>query len=273
MLPIYRIGLTDKTLLFIIVLIYHMWRRHSIANKKAAGDAAKSKNYARVGKLLELAARQWGKDPSMNPQLDLMLQKARQYNLPKEVVEKAIKKWVGELDGDKLQEVMYEWYGPSWSAMYIKCIASNTNRSAANVRSILAKIWGSMAEPWAVSWQFSEKWVIIINWKILKEIKKWNEVQEVIPYDVWELENDLLELDIEDFQEEDGVCRVITSREAFVHVRKTLDTLSYSMTDADIQYVPQNEVNLSDDDFSAFEKIVEALGEDEDVDSVYHNVW
>jgi transcriptional/translational regulatory protein YebC/TACO1 len=75
-----------------------MGRRHSIANKKAAGDAEKSKNYAKVGKLLEIAARQGGKDPGMNPQLDLMLQKARQYNLPREVVDKAIKKGCGELE-------------------------------------------------------------------------------------------------------------------------------------------------------------------------------
>jgi transcriptional/translational regulatory protein YebC/TACO1 len=126
---------------------YFMGRRHSIANKKAAGDAEKSKNYARVGKLLEIAARQGGKDPTMNPQLDLMLQKARQYNLPREVVDKAIKKGCGELEGENLQEVMYEGYGPAGSALYIKCIASNTNRTASTVRAVLGKMGGTMAEP------------------------------------------------------------------------------------------------------------------------------
>ncbi len=250
-----------------------MWRWHSIANKKAAGDAEKSKNYAKVGKLLEIAARQWWKDPTMNPQLDLMLQKARQYNLPREVVEKAIKKGVGELDGEKIQEVMYEGYWPSWSALYIKCIASNTNRTASSVRSTLAKMWWAIAEPWAVSWQFSLKWVIIINGLLKTQIIKGNEVKEVIPYDTWKLEDDVMSLDIEDFQQEDGMCRVITSREAFIGVRKELDALGYSITDADLQYLPQNEITLSDADYEAFEKIVEALEEDEDVDSVYHNVW
>ena len=250
-----------------------MWRRHSIANKKAAGDAEKSKNYAKVGKLLEIAARQWWKDPGMNPQLDLMLQKARQYNLPREVVEKAIKKWAWELDGDNIQEVMYEWYGPSWSAMYIKCIASNTNRSSATVRSLLAKMWWSIAEPWAVSWQFSLKWVIIINGKQHNHIVKWNEVKDVIPYELPVLEENLLSLDIEDFEEENWMCRVITSREAFIWVRKELAILWYNITDADLQYLPQNEITLSDSDYEIFEKIVETLEEDEDVDSVYHNVW
>lgn len=249
-----------------------MWRRHSIANKKAAWDAQKSKNYARVGKLLEIAARQWGKDPSMNPQLDLMLQKARQYNLPKDVVEKAIKKWVGELDGEKLQEIMYEGYGPAWSAVYIKAITSNTNRSSANIRSTLAKMWWSIAEPGAVSWQFSLRGVIIINGTLDKKVVKWNDVVDVLPYDVSKLENDLLSLDIEDFQEEQWVCRVITSREAFIGVRKALDELWYSITDAEFQYLPQNEITLWDLDLATFERIVEALEEDEDVDSVYTNV-
>lgn len=249
-----------------------MGRRHSIANKKAAGDAAKSKNYAKVGKLLEIAARQWGKDPGMNPQLDLMLQKARQYNLPREVVDKAIKKRCGELEGENLQEVMYEGYGPAGSALYIKCIASNTNRTASTVRAVLGKMGWTMAEPGAVSRQFDQKGVIIINGKLDKKVVKGNDVVDVIPYATSQLEDDLMSLDIEDFQEEEGNCRVITSREAFIGVRKSLDTMNYSITDADIQYLPQNEISLSDEDFAAFEKIVEALEEDDDVDSVYTNV-
>lgn len=249
-----------------------MWRRHSIANKKAAGDAEKSKNYAKVGKLIEIAVRQWWKDATMNPQLELMLQKARQYNLPREVIDKAIKKWAGELEWENIQEVLYEGYGPSWSALYIKCIASNTNRTASNVRSILAKMGWSIAEPWSVSWQFSLKWVIIIDAKYRIQQIKWNDVRETYPYDLTELENDILSLDIEDYQEDAGMCRIITSREAFIEVRKELEKLSYNITDADLQYLPQNEVTLSDTDYAAFEEIVEALEADEDVDSVYHNV-
>lgn len=249
-----------------------MWRRHSIANKKAAGDAQKSKNYAKVGKLLEIAARQWGKDPGMNPQLDLMLQKARQYNLPREVVDKAIKKGCGELEGENLQEVMYEGYGPAGSALYIKCIASNTNRTASSVRSTLGKMGGTMAEPGAVSRQFDQKWVIIINGRLDKKVVKGNDVVDVIPYELSQLEDDLMSLDIEDFQEDGGNCRVITSREAFIGVKKALDAMNYSVTDADFQFLPQNEVTLSDSDLEAFEKIVEALEDDEDVDSVYTNV-
>jgi YebC/PmpR family DNA-binding regulatory protein len=223
-------------------------------------------------KQLEIAARQWWKDATMNPQLDLMLQKARQYNLPRDVVEKAIKKWAGELDWDNLQEVMYEWYWPSWSALYIKCIASNTNRTASNVRAILAKMWGAIAEPGAVSRQFSLKWVIIVNGIRHVQIVKWNEQVDINPYDIAKLEEDLLSLDIEDFEQEEWMCRILTSREAFISVRKAIEALWYNITDADLQYVPQNTLTLSDTDFNTFEQIVEALEEDEDVDSVYHNI-
>lgn len=249
-----------------------MGRRHSIAGKKAAGDAAKSKTYAKIWKLIEIAARNGWDDPTMNPALDMILQKARYNSLPKDVIDHAIKKGAGKLEWQELVQVMYEWYGPAWSAMYIKCITANTNRSAANVRSLLAKMWGTIAEPGAVSWQFDEKWVILIDGKLIVEMKKWNEVKEVVPYDAEKLSEQLLELAIDDFEEQEWMCRVITSRENFVQVRKDIEQLWYNITDADMQFLPQNEITLSDENYASFEKIIEALQDDEDVDSVYHNV-
>ena len=93
-----------------------------------------------------------------------------------------------------------------------------------------------------------------------------------MPYNVDELEEDLMSLDIEDFQEEAGQCRIIISFEAFVNVKKALDEKFYSIVDADIQYLPQNELVLSDEDLNAFQQLYDALEEDEDVDSIYHNV-
>ena len=249
-----------------------MGRRHSIAGKKAAGDAAKSQTYAKIGKLIEIAARNGGDDPTMNPALEMILQKARYNSLPKDVIDHAIKKWAGKLEWQELAQVMYEWYGPAGSAMYIKCITANTNRSAANIRSLLSKMGGNIAEPWAVSWQFSEKGVIIIDGKLLVGIKKWNEVKEVLPYDADKLSEELLELSIDDFQEQEWMCRVITTRENFIQVRKDIEKLWYNIADADIQYLPQNEITLSDEQYASFEKILEALQNDEDVDSIYHNV-
>ncbi len=93
-----------------------------------------------------------------------------------------------------------------------------------------------------------------------------------MPYDKNQLEEDLMNLDIEDFQEEDGTCRVITSFEAFTTVKKTLDEMGYNLTDADMQYLPQNELALDDENFNTFQQLYDSLEEDEDVDSIYHNV-
>lgn len=249
-----------------------MGRRHSIAGKKAAGDAAKSQTYAKIGKLIEIAARNGGADPTMNPSLEMVLQKARYNSLPKDVIDHAIKKWAWKLEWQELSEVMYEWYGPAGSALFIKCITANTNRSASTVRSTLAKLWWSIAEMGSVSWQFSEKGVIIIDGKLLVQIKKWNEVKEVVPYEKTALEEDLLGLDIDDFEEQENICRVVTSRENFIHVRKKVEELWYNISDADIQFLPQNTISLNDQNFATFERILEGLEADEDVNAVYHNV-
>ena len=208
----------------------------------------------------------------MNPALDLMLQKARYHSLPRDVIDKALKKGAGKIEGQELQEVHYEAYGPAGSALYIKAITSNTNRSASNIRALVVRMGGTMAEPGAVSRQFNQKGVIMINGKIKKEVVKGNDITSVIPYDLNELEDDLMSLDIEDFQEEAGQCRIVTSFEAFTTVKKALDEKWYSIADADLQYLPQNELTLSDEDLASFQQLYEALEEDEDVDSIYHNV-
>jgi len=159
----------------------------------------------------------------MNPALDLMLQKARYHSLPRDVIDKALKKGAGKIEGQELQEVHYEAYGPAGSALYIKAITSNTNRSASNIRALVVRMGGTMAEPGAVSRQFNQKGVIMINGKIKKEVVKGNDITSVIPYDLNELEDDLMSLDIEDFQEEAGQCRIVTSFEAFTTVKKALD--------------------------------------------------
>lgn len=115
-----------------------MWRRHSIAARKASWDAKKSQAYAKVGKIIQIAARKWA-DASMNPALELALSKAKQYNLPREVVEKAILKWSGQLEGEQLEEIFYEGYGPDGVALLIKALTSNTNRSASNIKQIMQK--------------------------------------------------------------------------------------------------------------------------------------
>ncbi len=247
---------------------------HNIRHKKAAQDAKKAKIYTKISKLIELAARQgWG-DPNLNPALEAALEKARYYSVPKDVIERAIKKWTGQLEWEQLEEIYYEWYAPWWVALYIKCITSNKNRTGANVRSILTKNGGSLWEPGSVSWQFKEKWVIYLSGKIEKVVEKWKEIEKISPINIEELEERLLELDIEDFEydRENNIVKIITPKESFANVKKILETENYKIEDANIEFVAENLIEVDPQTAEKVIKLIEALEEDDDVDTVYHNM-
>lgn len=248
-----------------------MGRWHSIAAKKASWDAAKSRIYSIIGKKIQIAAKN-GADPKMNPSLEMVLEKARYHGLPKDVIERAILKGSGQLEGEEMKEVVYEGYGPNGSALLIKTITSNTNRTSQTVRTALQKAGGSMAEIGAVAWQFKEQGVIVID-GILEIVEdKGRQLEKITPFNPEELELQLMELAIEDLSIEDGVAEVTTSKSDFITVRSQISELWYHIAEADIHYIADNQVSLSGEDLEVFEKIVDAINEDEDVDHLYHNV-
>ena len=248
-----------------------MGRWHSIAAKKASWDAAKSRIYSIIGKKIQIAAKN-GADPKMNPSLEMVLEKARYHGLTKDVIERAILKWSGQLEGEEMKEVVYEGYGPNGSALLIKTITSNTNRTSQTVRTALQKAGGSMAEIGAVAWQFKEQGVIVID-GILEIVEdKGRQLEKITPFNPEELELQLMELAIEDLSIEDGVAEVTTSKSDFITVRSQISELWYHIAEADIHYIADNQVSLSGEDLEIFEKIVDAINEDEDVDHLYHNV-
>lgn len=248
-----------------------MGRWHSIAAKKASGDAAKSRIYSIIGKKIQIAAKN-GADPKMNPGLEMILEKARYHGLPKDVVERAILKGSWQLEGEEMKEVMYEGYGPNGSALLIKTITSNTNRTSQTVRTALQKAGGSMAEIGAVAWQFKEQGLILIDGKVEIVEDKWRQIENVVPFDAEELEMQVMELPIEDVVIEAAIAEVYTSKADFINVRKTISELGYHVSEADIHFFAENQISLSWADQEIFEKILEAVNEDEDVDHVYHNV-
>lgn len=248
-----------------------MGRWHSIAAKKASWDAAKSRIYSIIGKKIQIAAKN-GADPKMNPSLEMVLEKARYHGLPKDVIERAILKGSGQLEGEEMKEVVYEGYGPNGSALLIKTITSNTNRTSQTVRTALQKAGGSMAEIGAVAWQFKEQGVIVID-GILEIVEdKGRQLEKITPFNPEELELQLMELAIEDLSIEDGVAEVTTSKSDFITVRSQISELWYHIAEADIHYIADNQVSLSGEDLEVFEKIVDAINEGEDVDHLYHNV-
>lgn len=248
-----------------------MGRRHSIAAKKASWDANKSRMYSIIGKKIQMAAKN-GADPKMNPWLEMILEKARYHWLPKDVVERAILKGSGQLEGEEMKEVFYEGYGPNGSALLIKTVTSNTNRTSQSVRTALQKSGGSMAEIGAVAWQFKEQGLILIDGKTQMVEDKGRQIEQITPFDTESLEMEMMELPIEDVIVEGTSAEVYTSKTEFITVRKAISDWGYHITEADIHFFAENPVTLAGEDKETFDRILETLENDEDVDQVYHNV-
>lgn len=248
-----------------------MWRRHSIAARKASGDAAKSKRYSILSKVIQIAAKKWA-DPKMNPSLDLALQKARYWWVPRDIIDRAILKWSWQLEWDDLQEILYEWYWPWWVALLIKTLTSNTNRTAQNIKLIMNKYWWTLWQPGSVSRQFTEKWVILTNWKKKIENIKWKDTESIIPINNEEFENEILETSANDFILEQWIAIIYTNKQDFSETKSQIENLNYNIQEADIQNIPNNEVNISDIEKESLMNLINALEDDEDVDQVYYNL-
>ncbi len=247
-----------------------MWKRHSIAAKKAAGDQEKARNYSKIGKIIQLAAKWWA-DPSMNPVLELALQKAKYYNLPRDVVDKAIKKWSWQLKGEDLKEIFYEWYWPGWVAVLVKTLTDNTNRTSANIRTIFFKYWWNLWEPGSVSWQFVQKWIFVIDGKFELINDKGKQTKNIISLDKNIAEEELMELDVEDIEYDDWNLIVIVDKLNFILIGEQLKSKNYNIVDSAIHYMPDNTISLWSEEKKQLEILLENLQNDEDVDSVFCN--
>ena len=241
-----------------------MWRRHSIAARKASGDAAKSRIYSIIWKKIQMAAKN-GADPKMNPALEMILEKARYNWLPRDVIDRAILKGSGQLEWEDMKEMIYEWYWPNGSAFLIKTITSNTNRTSSDIKTILTKWWWAMAEMWAVARQFQEKWLIVIDGLSEK-------LEKVTPFNDEEVEMAMMDLAITDVSVEDWVAEVYTTKQNFLTVKKEIEELWYHITEADLHYFADNTVTLEWHDLEVFTHLLDNLNDNDDVDHVYHNV-
>ena len=135
----------------------------TIKHKKGAADKKRGKLFAKLIKQVEVAARQGGGDPDSNPTLRTMFQKARDNSVPLDTIERAVKRGTGELEGVNYESITYEGYAPSGVALFIEVLTDNRNRSGSEIRSLLSKNGGSLAEPGAVAWQFERKGVIVLD--------------------------------------------------------------------------------------------------------------
>lgn len=229
----------------------------NIAVKKAKMDAAKGKIFTKVGREIAVAAKS-NPDPTTNSKLADAIAKAKAANMPNDNIKRCIAKAAGELSGNNYEELTYEGYGPAGSAVIIKTLTDNKNRTVDYIRTAMRKHGGSLGNAGCVSFTFSTMGIIIIE--------RTPELEEdtVMEY--------ALDAGADDFIVEDDAFEVHTSVAAFSAVRKYLEDKGLNFFEAQIEMVSQNKITLDGDELAKFQRLVDALEDLDDVQNVYHNV-
>jgi YebC/PmpR family DNA-binding regulatory protein len=228
----------------------------TIKRAKAATDAKKGAVFTKLGNLITVAVREKGSDSSINFSLRVAIDKARQANMPKENIERAIKRGTGELGGDQIEELIYEGIGPANSQFIIKCLTDNKNRSAATVRHSLSKYGGSLG---SVMWNFEKKGVI----RILKEeLKEFDD----------EFELKLIEAGAQDIKKEEEGVTIISDLKDLQSLINFFEAKEIKIENSDIEYIPKDEINLNEEEKDKINKFIEELEDNEDVSDYYTNV-
>ena len=229
----------------------------NIAAKKAKTDAAKGKIFTKVGREIAVAAKS-NPDPETNSKLADAIAKAKAVNMPNDNIKRCIAKASGELNSDNYEELTYEGYGPAGSAVIIKTLTDNKNRTVDYVRTAMRKHGGSLGNAGCVSFTFSNMGVIVIE--------RTPDLDEDVVMEY------ALDAGADDFVAEDDAFVVNTSVSAFSEVRKYLENKGLNFFEAQVEMVPQNKITLAGDDLVKFQKLVDALEDLDDVQNVYHNV-
>jgi len=230
---------------------------HSIRHKKGATDAKRGKIFSKLIKEIIVAARLGGGDPTGNPRLRTAVAAAKAENMPKDNIERAIKRGTGELDGLNYEETIYEGYGPGGVAVLVEVMTDNKNRAAADVRYIFSKRGGSLGEAGCVAWMFDKRGLIVFDQNQISE----DEILEVA-----------LDAGADDVVTTEDQFEVHTDLAAFESVKQAFDDRGLRYTMAEITMVPQNTVKL-DDESQAVQilKLMEAIEDSDDVQKVYAN--
>jgi YebC/PmpR family DNA-binding regulatory protein len=231
----------------------------NIKHKKARKDAARGKIFTKLGRELSVSVKEGGgPDPNTNTKLRDVIAKAKANNMPNDTIERSIKKAVGEGSMDNYEHIIYEGYGPQGSAIIVKALTDNRNRTAANVRNAFSKGNGNVGTTGCVSFMFEEKGQIIIS-----------KVSSNLDYD--ELMMFALEAGAEDLNEDDEYYEIQTRPEDFSQIRLIFEEEGIVMENAQVTMIPLNYVELTkSEDITKFEKILALLEDDDDVQDVYH---
>ncbi len=229
----------------------------NIKYKKAAEDAKRGKIFTKLIKEITIATRMGGKDPDANPRLRIAIDRARAANMPRDNIERAIKKGAGELGGAKFENVIYEGYAPAGVAVLVFANTDNKNRTASSIRSTFNKLGGNLGETGCVSWMFEQKGVISFDNSIDEE-------------ELMEKAIEAGALDIKE-NEEHSCYDVYTDPKDLYKVNSELEKQGLKSNDLFLDEIPKTKVGLSEEDKQKVRRLVEKLDELDDVDDVYTN--
>lgn len=231
---------------------------NNIKNKKGKEDSRRAKVFTKLGRYIMVAAREGGGDIDYNPSLKAAIDKAKAENMPNDNIERAIKKGTGEFGTANFEEITYEGYGPAGIAVFAACLTDNRNRTAPDVRHAFDKGGGNLGQSGSVSFMFDRKGLIAI------------EKSESIDED--ELTMLAIDLGAEDFITDVEGYEIITTPEDYITVRDGLEKAGYEFAMAEVTYIPQNTVTLTDEtDIKNMYKLIDLLEDNDDVQEVYHN--
>src|ERR1043165_108110 len=229
----------------------------TIKHKKGAVDARRGKLWSKLSRAIIIAARHGGGDPTMNLKLRYAIDKARAVSMPKDNIDRAIKRGTGEIEGVTYEEITYEGYGPGGVALMVEAMTDNTNRTTPEIRHIFEKNGGNLGTPGSVKFQFERKGYFAIEKSAVSEDK----LMEVA-----------LEAGADDLQSEDpDAFEIYTSPESFEAVRQALENSKIPTVEAKLGMIPANYVTLDENKSRQVMKLLEALDDHDDVQNVWSN--
>lgn len=227
----------------------------SIKHKKGAADAKRGKIFSKLAKAIAVCAREGGGDPAMNFSLRLAIEKAKQANMPKDNIERAIARGTGESGEEALATAVYEGMGPGGAALIVETVTDNKNRTYANIKSIFNKLGGNMEAK--VMWQFEQKGVVRVE-----------DTASIADRESFELE--LIDSGAEEINWEDGL-EVVCAISDLQKIEEKIKSTGLEIQSADLEYLAKDDLQLSADDEQKLERFMDALDDDDDVTNVYTN--
>ena len=231
----------------------------TVKRVKEAGDKKRGKTFSKMARVIIFAAKEGGGDPNSNYKLKIAIDQAKQINMPKEHIERAIKKGTGELSGEKLEQFVFEAYGPGGIAIIIEGITDNKNRSLGEIKQILTQHNGKLAGGGSVKWLFERKGAIIVN----------NEEKTT---DKESLELIAIEAGAEDIYWHDDILDIYTKPEELEKVKKNLEEKEIKIDSASLDWAAKEMIEVEEKEKQACQKLFEALDENDAVQDIYSNL-